>query len=207
MLLVGSRPSGRATFLLPRKVGQRGAPAAAPSGNLCRGICGVCRITHCALRAPFKQTRHVRSRSADTLRSQRHPANTTPQARAKKGVTRQPNIHTGHRCARPPEPAEHRRLFAAKQRDAVSAEAFCKVICQPSSASASTKWRYRARSKHCLSEQPAQTVVKINISKNSMNSFAINIDSELGLAKFGEMATLGLTDPTKLDRCSYRQMQ
>ena len=53
----------------------------------------------------------------------------------------------------------------------------------------------------------ALPVSATEISKNSMNSFAINIDSELGLAKFGEMATLGLTDPTKLDRCSYRQMQ
>ena len=95
MLLAESRPGERATFLLPRKVGQRGAPAAAPSGNLCRGICGVCRITHCALRAPFKQTRHVRSRSADTLRCQRHPANTTPQARAKRG---EPDSQTSTRA-------------------------------------------------------------------------------------------------------------
>lgn len=91
MLLAGFRPGGRGTFLVGQekypKEGRPAAcvPAASPSGNLGRSICGVCRITHCALRASFIQMRQVRSRSAGTLRCQRHPANTTPQAHAKGG--------------------------------------------------------------------------------------------------------------------------
>jgi len=35
---------------------------------------GVCRVTHCALRAPFGQTRQARPRSGCVLRHTRHPA-------------------------------------------------------------------------------------------------------------------------------------
>ena len=38
------------------------------------------RVTHCALRAPFKQTRRVSSRSMRVLRHACHPATAPPQA-------------------------------------------------------------------------------------------------------------------------------
>jgi hypothetical protein len=82
----GSRPGGRLPFLdSPRKVRPKKAtrmPATLrfAAGNLRRGACGVCRRTRCALRAPLRQLRQVRSRSKPVLRQACNPATATPQA-------------------------------------------------------------------------------------------------------------------------------
>ena len=64
------RPAAHSlSFASPKESKQRkGDPkSATPSlrygANLGRGACGVCRRTHCALRASFKQPRQVRQRS------------------------------------------------------------------------------------------------------------------------------------------------
>ena len=60
---------------------------------------GVRRRTHCALRAPLKQLRQVSARSACVLRhTHAHPA-LRFSARAEGNP--QPDIHSGHCCARP----------------------------------------------------------------------------------------------------------
>ncbi len=63
------RPAAHSlSFASPKESKQRkGDPkSATPSlcygANLWRGACGVCRRTHCALRAPFRQLRQISSR-------------------------------------------------------------------------------------------------------------------------------------------------
>gem|GEM_PF-6934416 len=95
--LAGSRPGGRGTFLArPRKVPKRRPPLLLATlrvakGNLCRGICGVCRETHYALKALRSDRRGKLDDEALAL----FGANATPQRprprRMQKGVFKNPN--------------------------------------------------------------------------------------------------------------------
>ena len=98
------RPAAHSlSFASPKESKQRkGDPkSATPSlcygANLWRGACGVCRRTHCALRASFRQLRQISLRKHARFDAHAHPASTPPQAQP-QGVE-QPD--TGHRCARP----------------------------------------------------------------------------------------------------------
>ena len=74
-----------------KKSTQKKAAPAACDPSRCEGqpvswrLRGVPRNSLRAVGAPFEQTRQASSRSAGTLRCQRHPANVTPQAHAKGG--------------------------------------------------------------------------------------------------------------------------
>jgi len=94
----------RSNFLLLRQkkvTKEKASPAArVPSlryGQPAMLVRGVCRVTHCALRARFGQTRQVRPRSGCVLRHTRHPAPCASR-HGQKG-----KHDTGHRCARPRE--------------------------------------------------------------------------------------------------------
>ena len=108
MLLAGFRPAGEVLFLATKKSTQKKVAPAACDPSRCEGqpvswrLWGVPRNSLRAKGAPFEQTRQASSRSTGTLRCQRHPTNTTPQAHA-KGECKQPNskIPIGHRYARP----------------------------------------------------------------------------------------------------------
>ena len=80
------RPAAHSlSFASPKESKQRkGDPkSATPSlrygANLGRGACGVCRRTHCALRAPFKQPRQVSPRCMRA--TTRMPTPQTPRPR------------------------------------------------------------------------------------------------------------------------------
>ena len=94
----------RNNFLLLRQkkvTKEKASPAArVPSlryGQPAMLVRGVCRVTHCAVRAPFGQTRQVRPRSGCVLRHTRHPAPCASR-HGQKG-----KHDTGHCCARPRE--------------------------------------------------------------------------------------------------------
>ena len=80
-----------------KKSTQKKVAPAACDPSLCEGqpvswrLRGVPRNSLRAESAPFEQTRQASSRSAGTLRRQRHPTNTTTQAHAKGGCKQQPN--------------------------------------------------------------------------------------------------------------------
>src|SRR5690606_9967503 len=108
--LAGSRPGGRGTLLArPRKVRKRRPPPLLATlrvakGNLCRGVCGVCRETHYAPEALRSDRRGKLVDEALALCG----ASATPQTprprRMQKGGCKQPpnsQIPIGHRCARP----------------------------------------------------------------------------------------------------------
>ncbi len=106
-------PGGRGTFLGDQeKYPKEGRPCCLRPFALRRATC-VVAFVGCAAKlstrqgAPFGQTRQASSRCAGTLRCQRHPTNTTPQAHAKGGCEH-PNspIPVGHRYARPHKQAE-----------------------------------------------------------------------------------------------------
>ena len=83
----GLAPAGDLLSCSCKKGGKEHAPkSATPSlrygANLWRGACGVCRRTHCALRASFKQLRQVSARSACVLRHTHAPPALRFSARA-----------------------------------------------------------------------------------------------------------------------------
>ena len=81
----GLAPAGDLLSCSCKKGGKEHAPkSATPSlrygANLCRGACGVCRRTHCALRASFRQLRQISLRKHARFDAHAHPASAPPQA-------------------------------------------------------------------------------------------------------------------------------
>ena len=110
----GCRPGGRGTcsLLRQRKVPKRKAthslrPLRVATGQTCVGVFAGCAV-ELALRCARRSDSHGESEhEARALRRACHPATAPPQAQPAGGgqpniqTTEQPDIHSGHCCARP----------------------------------------------------------------------------------------------------------
>ena len=140
------------SLLRQRKVPKRKAtPSLRPQrlsygANLGRGACGVCRRTHCALRASFRQLRQISLRKHARFDAHAHPASTPPQAQP-QGVE-QPD--TGHRCARPGAALRGAKRLRPSGPSAAMARIAGALLAVPRSAGRGAGMRVAARMQRCL---------------------------------------------------------